>query len=705
MQIIQTIRDRAAITFVIIAVSLIGFLLMDATSTDNFSKSLTTGIGEVNGEKISKTAFDGRFNTAFEMAKQQSQGNAPNADMVRNQTWDQITNESIFFQEAEKLGLDYTGKELSAFLYSNDQGNPLMQDKSLIDQTTGKLDQSKVAAAITNIKKAKDDQLTSINDQVVNPQRISSVSGKYFALLNASAYYPSWMNTADSTEGETFATFNYAYIPYSEISDTTIKVTDAEIESYVSAHPKEFKQEAGRMVSYISLSQAPSAADSADTRQRILNLQNEFATTTSMASFIARNSVIPYDSSFTPKSKIQTSYIDSIVKKPVGSIYGPFIDGGAIILAKFLGSKSLPDSAKARHILIGTNDPQTGNAIMPDDVAKKLADSLLGVINKGGNFAQLVNQFSTDPGSKEKGGVYDYFAYGQMVPEFNDFCFNKAAGTRGVVKTNFGYHIIEAMGTKGNSPAYKVAYLAQDINASDATITKVSNDANTLAANKTVKDLDAFVAKNGFTKTSWPTAIKENDAAIGMFQDARQVVRWVFENKVGTISEPFNVGDNFIVAIVDKVLEKGTMSAEAARSQVESVLRNKKKAEIITKKLGTPASVEAAATAYNKTVASAGADSSVTFSAANIPNLGPEPAVIGAVFNKANQGKPSTPIVGETGVFVINVTGYANKTVDFFTAQTKAAERKNAIKNMIGNGWFMGLKDMASVTDNRSKYY
>ncbi len=51
---------------------------------------------------------------------------------------------------------------------------------------------------------------------------------------------------------------------------------------------------------------------------------------------------------------------------------------------------------------------------------------------------------------QQRGGVYDYFPQGQMVKAFNEFAFEKSVGTRGVVKTEFGYHLIEVLGQKGS---------------------------------------------------------------------------------------------------------------------------------------------------------------------------------------------------------------------------------------------------------------
>lgn len=64
------------------------------------------------------------------------------------------------------------------------------------------------------------------------------------------------------------------------------------------------------------------------------------------------------------------------------------------------------------------------------------------------NFAALANEHSTDGGSNTKGGLYEDFATNKMVTEFSDWCFDsaRAAGDTGIVKTEFGYHIIYFIG-------------------------------------------------------------------------------------------------------------------------------------------------------------------------------------------------------------------------------------------------------------------
>ncbi len=375
------------------------------------------------------------------------------------------------------------------------------------------------------------------------------------------------------------------------------------------------------------------------------------------------------------------------------------------MLAKYLGSKSLPDSVNAKHILIATVNSQTGEPILDDSTAKKRADSIYNAVNGGANFAFLALQYSSD-GSKEKGGDLGTFAYGTMVPEFNKFCFEKPVGSRGVVKTQFGYHIIEVVNQKGSSPAYKIGFLAKEIFTSEETINKASNEAIKLSAVKEAKKLEEYIQKNGLQKITAPVLIKENDAQIGQLQDARQLVRWVFEAKQGDVSDPMPVGDQFVVAMVDKIYEEGTQDVQTARPMAENAVREEKKAAEIIKALGANPTLETAAAKYGKEILTAGQDSSVTFKSQIINAVGNEPKLIGALFNKANLNKVAAPVPGKAGVFVFKVNSVSEKAPDpnEDKAQTRI-QQTTALRNSAVTNWFEGLRKKATIKDNRSKFF
>jgi peptidyl-prolyl cis-trans isomerase C len=111
------------------------------------------------------------------------------------------------------------------------------------------------------------------------------------------------------------------------------------------------------------------------------------------------------------------------------------------------------ESVRARHILISTQPPQPASPdaakkgeqpkALSDEEARKKAEEVLAKVRKGEDFAALAKQYSDDPGSKDKGGEYT-FKPGDFDPDFEKAAFALQPGQiSDVVKTRFGYHIIQ----------------------------------------------------------------------------------------------------------------------------------------------------------------------------------------------------------------------------------------------------------------------
>jgi len=99
------------------------------------------------------------------------------------------------------------------------------------------------------------------------------------------------------------------------------------------------------------------------------------------------------------------------------------------------------DQVKVRHILIAV---PSGADAKTDAAAKAKAEDLLKQIKSGGNFAELASKNSDDPGSKAQGGELGWLDHGKTVPEFDKTAFSLAPGqTSDVIKTQFGYHILQ----------------------------------------------------------------------------------------------------------------------------------------------------------------------------------------------------------------------------------------------------------------------
>jgi peptidyl-prolyl cis-trans isomerase D len=710
MQIIQNIRDKgAAIVIGVIALSLIGFILMDANLGSNRNKMGSETIGKINGEAIDNKDFAAKV----KQIEEQYGGRISGAQIyqVRQNAWDQIVAERVLATEFEKLGLTFSPKEMSAIMFSDDAPQTLKQAFS--DKTTGQYDIAKVQQWWQTAKKSKGEQREAIEVQIVEPMKLQALYTKYSSMIAASAYYPTWMKEKENTDAKNFANISYVSVPYNVINDSTIKVTDEDIIDYMGKHKALYKQEGGRMISYVSFSANPTSADTAKTYETVANLKTAFAVDTNTKVFVSKNmSAKNYDDVYVPKSKLTMPQKDSVAALPIGFVYGPYMDGGDIVLAKMLGTKILPDSIKCRHILIATTDRQSGQEILSDSIAKGRIDSIMLALNTGSSFDDLESKFSTDMAAHKDKGVMTFDIATvqnkeQFAPEFGEFLLNEKGETKKAVKTNFGWHYIEILEKKNPTSTYKIAYMAKQIVASDETVTAASSKANKLSGEaRDVKALEANVAKNGYKKIDVPTIVKENDFQLGGLQDARQLIKWAFEAKQGNVSEAFSIGDNFVVATVDKIQPEGLPDAKTGRPMVEVTIRNLKKADQIKTKLTATPTLETAAAAYNVQVATAGADSSLTFSSQIINGIGQEPKLIGAAFNKAYQVKVSEPIAGTNGVYVMKVNSIGTKPADApEVIEKQATDRAKQLMQQISTGWFESLKKLADIKDERTALY
>ncbi len=705
MQIIQNIREKgSAIVIGVIALSLIGFIMMDSRTANSRSGS-SSSIGKINGEAIdSKTLLD-----KVKQLEDQRGGRVSGAEVyqLRQSAWDQIVTEKVLNSEFEKMGLVFSPKELSSILFSEDAPQTLKQ--AFTDKTTGQYDIEKAKQWWIQAKKAKGEQRDAIESQIVEPLMLQTLATKYSSLLAASAYYPTWMQEKENADNKSFANISYVAVPYNAISDSTVKISDQELLDYMGQHKNIYKQDGGRIISYVSFSANPSNADTVKAIENLNNLKTAFIADTNAKAFVARNmSAINFDDSYVAKSKLTMLQKDTIAALPNGAVFGPYLDGKNIVLAKMIGSRQLPDSAKCRHILIATRNAQTGEQILSDSIAKKRIDSIEAAIKGGEDFNKMVLLYSDDAGSKDKKGEYDFpsFPFNGVAREFAETIFYGTTGDKKVVKTDFGYHYIEVLSQKDFQTAYKIAYIAKEILPSDETINGASAQATKLSGEaRDAKALETYVAKTGLKKIDIPTLVKENDYQLGALIDARQLIKWAFEAKQGDVSEAFNIQDQFIVAVVDKIQSEGLPDAKTARPMVELTVRNIKKAENITKKLSTAATLEAAAASYSVPVGSAGADSTLTFGAQIINGVGQEPKIIGAAFNKAYQTKMSEPIVGTNGVYLIKVNSVGNKPTD--TPEMIAATAKEKTTAMVQTtySFFESLKKLADIKDNRSKIF
>ncbi|HAX84022.1 MAG TPA: hypothetical protein DCY15_06055, partial [Ruminococcaceae bacterium] len=163
------------------------------------------------------------------------------------------------------------------------------------------------------------------------------------------------------------------------------------------------------------------------------------------------------------KSKVQSNFsedaakwlFDSSTKEGSKKLFSDE-ENGKYIVVLAVKKPHQEKTVTARHILFSTVDQSTNNELSEEEIAKKKteAEDVLKKFNEGDksedSFAALANEYTEDTDTSN-GGLYEHIYPGQMVTEFNDWCFNanRKPGDVEIVKTQFGYHIIYFVANDG----------------------------------------------------------------------------------------------------------------------------------------------------------------------------------------------------------------------------------------------------------------
>lgn len=701
MSVIQKIRDKYAILIIVlICVAIVSFLLQDVFFGKNSMFNQSTKVGKVNGEELDFREYQQRIESMQERMRQQMPGASlddQTQQYIREQAWDQFLREKIMQKEYEELGIEVTFAEVSDAI-NGKKPHPLVL-QYFSDPQTGQFDPSNLARIRENAKNDKTGQISQqllAFDQMINEYQKNL---KYITLVHQGIYYPKWLAQVEQENNAQNANISYVQVPYATIADSTIKVTDAELNKYIQDNKALFQVVESRKIKYVPFEAIASKADSAAAFEEFGKLKAEMDTTPDIAGFIKLNSELPYYDGYASRNTIQVPAKDSIIDLPVGRSYGPYMDNNLIVFAKMIDRKTLPDTVKLRHIFIAV---QPG---VSDSAAKMRADSLEKVIRGGGDFAALALQYSDDPNSKQNGGEYTITPNGYFANELEavkEFAYAGSNGELKVIKMPIGYSVAKITEQKNFGPAIKVAYLAKHIDASSAT----SGDALTKANDFASKNRDFASFQKGIQQGGLDgreAVVRPMDFVLPGLGTAREIVSWAYKADKGDVSPVFTLEDKFVIAVLTNVHEEGTAPLDEVRPQVEAEVKKAKKAEQIMAKMKSPATVEAAGTATNQPVLTA---EGINFATPFIPALGFEPRVTGAAFNKAwGTAKVSAPIQGNSGVFVIKVSSYApagQPPLDY--AQQRAAFEQSA-KQEADNKLFEALKKKSEIKDNRANFF
>ncbi|MFD2563034.1 peptidylprolyl isomerase [Aquimarina rubra] len=691
MAVLNKIRQRSVFLIVIIALALFSFVLADLIRNGGaISQKAANTIATINGKEIDRTDFARKV----EAASRNFGSNGSNLQTV-NFVWNQEVRQIVFDGQFEELGIRAGADEVNQLLEEGLANNPTFQNEA------GVFDKAKMQEYVASIKS--------------NPVAYQQWQD-YKISLGKGALEQTYLNMIKAGVGATLKEGELAYkmendvvdikyvqLPFSGIQDTEVSVSDAEIQSYIDKHPDLYQAEASRNMRFVFFKEEPSQEDEDQLIAEVAKDVEGLKTAENIEEFINldKGSALKYDDRFVFKKDLPATVADTLYNVPVGEVFGPYKDGKYIKISKVIAQKQQHDSLKASHILISWKGLGTaGTTERTKEEAKTLADSLLNVVKADkSKFVTLAKDFSADTSNKDKGGDLGYFGPGRMVPAFNDYIVNNNVGDMGVVETAFGYHIITIEDKKNEQKAVKVGTIAREIEASEKTINSIFTE--TTKFQIATKDADfAEKAKESEFVVRPVNKISELAENIPGLGSQRSIVQWAFkeETKVGDVKR-FDVTDGYAVVQLTAKASKGLQKVEDASTSVKPILIKEKKAEMLKKKI-SGSTLEDIAKNQSQTVKTATA---LNMKTPTISGAGTEPKVVGAAF-ALEAGEISEPIVGNNGVYVVEVTKKTPAS-GLDTYMSYSAQESKSQANAVNTRVFNALKEAAEIEDKRANFY
>jgi len=700
MAALQSIRKRGPLVAVIIGLALLAFLLGDIRKAGSGIFNGSTDIAQVNGKWISYKVYQDKMDELLEVYKlQRGEGGVDENTMqeFRRQIWDQVIKESIMQKEYNELGVAVNPAEVSDMVYGKNVDPTVRQ--LFTNKETGQFNPSDVVTFLKNMDQDKTGKnkifWLYMEDQLVTNRYFT----KYTNLISKAMYATTEEAKIAANEKNYKVDFNYIQLKYASLSDSSIAISNDELKEYYKAHKENYKQHDSRDIAYVTFDIVASKEDEAAIKNWVGKTQKDFAVSLNDKEFVSSYSDAPFEDKYYKKGELNVRLDSFMFAVNKGEIYGPYIENNAYKLSKLSEIKMLPDSVKARHILLKATQNTTAEKL------KAKADSLKDVIQKGGNFEELAKQFSEDAGSASKGGDLGWFKWGAMVKPFNDTCFFGKKGQLIVVNSQFGVHIIEILDKGTEVKKVQVGTIERKIEASQATDQSIYQIASRFAGeNNTAEKFESAVTKNKMAKKVAPN-LGAGDFALPGLPNAREVIRWAFQTEdKNAISNPVRLENAYVVAQLTEIRETGYATLEQVKSSIEIEVRKEKKATQMMDKLNTEikksSNLESIANGLNIKLENA---TGVTFNSYGLPSAGMEPQVI-AVATSIKKNVLSKPIKGLNGVFLLMVTNTVDSepTKDFSQDKMRLQQ---SLQGRANYSAYEALKEIAKIKDLRYKFF
>ncbi|MCQ2182798.1 MAG: SurA N-terminal domain-containing protein [Bacteroidales bacterium] len=693
MAVLEKIRVKFGLAIsIIIALALLSFII-DPSTLESALHSMSSkyDVGRIDGKSISYTDFQeevDKYTAINELLSGSSVQNEESQKQIRNAAWQGLLDKYMFIKNAKAAGIN-VGEEEMLSLTTGDNISPVLIQSGVFSDENGNFSPEALVDFVKQVDADETGRLRNYWNYLQNTIYTQQFYTKYGSLFT-NGELANVLEIEDLMAlNNTTVDFDYVQVSYPYVRDTTITATSKEINDFYKAHKNFFKQEANRDIEYVVFEVVPSEKDIMDANDAVASVYEEFGTTDNMKAFLLKNSDRSLSNYWYKAGELNTicAGLDDELFAQGKEVSSIIQEGNTFYAARTIASEMVPDSVYVKHILLQNAGAQA------------LADSLVGVIAKGENFANLAAEFSVDQNSADGGviGNIGWMTQTYTIPGFES-TITAEVNKPFVLKTQYGTHVVLVSEKTKPIAKKQVAVLEKEALASKETFNNYYSQANNFAsiANGTYEGYQR--ALDSTKVYSHAQNITEATSNYGSIDQAKEVTRWAFDAKAGKASNIITVNNNFffVVALKDIHKEGYAPVSEVSRAINETLYSQKLREKVTSEtaaKISGLTSIESIAEALGTEVES--------LVGASLASSQFDPALIGAI-SATEVGKLSNAVKGSLAVYVVKVN---DKQVGSFYTEEDAKNYAFQKAQYTSQQVMSVMMDKGDVKDNRERFF
>ena len=717
MALINTLRNKAGKVVVIaLTITMAAFVLTDLFSNSSLLTGQDREIAEIDGHEITYGDLQAKINE-LSYIHTINTGSTPQGDemdRIKDQAWQAMVVRLAYAPQYRALGMSVSQAE-NVDMVQGDNTHPHVA-QMLGNPQTGQFDKSTVPQILQQINQGSEQQRDSwirFENTLAPSRQMTQLD----IILDKTNYVTTSEGKSEHLAQNSYGTVEYVYVPFSSITDSTVSVSNEELQDYLEENEEQYQRDESRDISYITFSIAPSAEDTAVVIQEMNEVTDGLRISENDSLFASINS----DGDFPFMTYRRESIPDELLidGSPIseGTMTDVItLDDRMIVYKMAASGEGSENYVKASHILIKwTDDSEAAKA-----TARSKANDILRRARTG-DFASLASEFSEDQSNAQRGGDLGWFGENaSFVQPFKDAAFgHKGKGLiPRPVETEFGYHVIKIDEPKDNTQ-YKAAVIEKEFFVSNQTLEEAYREASLFQVS--VKNSEDFVIKANEARydVQSQSRVSSNAQRIGSLTNARGIVLWLFnEASESSVSDVFELENQYVLATMTGMQEKGLARVEDVENEVTLKVRNNKKAETIKSKLSDLEGQTFEEIVENYGEGATTGEATTALSSNSITGVGSAPEAVGIAFS-LEEGENTSAFETSNGVILMKLVSkdLAEEQEDYNTylqqLQNQRASRKTVVtdfpltyfRTLVSQDLDNAIKELSGLKDRRYKFF